>query len=161
QLTTIVPGRTPCLACLYPEAPPAWRRRFPVFGAVAGVIGSLAATEAIKVLAVLGEPLLGRLLLCDLRDMTFRRADIKRRPARAPPPQHLYCRSAPAPPQPSSRAPTPGTCPPRFPFSATRPRNSRDRPRRPCVSSATTSMTAGAASCRTAVAGCSATSTRV
>jgi molybdopterin/thiamine biosynthesis adenylyltransferase len=81
QLTTIVPGRTPCLACLYPEAPPAWRRRFPVFGAVAGVIGSLAATEAIKVLAGLGEPLLGRLLLCDLRDMTFRRADIKRRPA--------------------------------------------------------------------------------
>jgi molybdopterin/thiamine biosynthesis adenylyltransferase len=80
QLTTLVPGRTPCLACLYPEEPPGWQRRFPVFGAVAGVIGSLAAVEAIKVLAGLGEPLLGRLLLCDLRDMTFRRADIKRRP---------------------------------------------------------------------------------
>jgi molybdopterin/thiamine biosynthesis adenylyltransferase len=80
QLTTVVPGRTPCLACLYPEAPPRWQRRFPVFGAVAGVIGSLAAVEAIKVLAGLGEPLLGRLLLCDLRDMTFRRAEIKRRP---------------------------------------------------------------------------------
>jgi molybdopterin/thiamine biosynthesis adenylyltransferase len=81
QLTTIIPGRTPCLACLYPEAPPAWRRRFPVFGAVAGVVGSLAAVEAIKLLAGVGEPLLGRLLLCDLRDMTFRRAEIKRRPA--------------------------------------------------------------------------------
>jgi molybdopterin/thiamine biosynthesis adenylyltransferase len=79
QITTIVPGRTPCLACLYPEEPPGWKREFPVFGAVAGVIGSLGAVEAIKVLAGLGEPLLGRLLLCDLRDMTFRRAQIKRR----------------------------------------------------------------------------------
>src|SRR5262245_39149930 len=34
QLTTILPGQTPCLACLYPGEPPSWQRRFPVFGAV-------------------------------------------------------------------------------------------------------------------------------
>jgi molybdopterin/thiamine biosynthesis adenylyltransferase len=72
QLTTIVPGRTPCLACLYPAEPPAWKRQFPVFGAVAGAIGCLGALEAIKVLAGFGEPLFGRLLVCNLRDMMFR-----------------------------------------------------------------------------------------
>ena len=80
QVTTVVPGRTPCLACLYPEPPPAWKREFPVFGAVAGVVGCLGATEAIKILAGLGEPLLGKLLTCDLRDMTFRKVSIHRRP---------------------------------------------------------------------------------
>ena len=79
QVTTILPGRSPCLACLYPEAPPGWRREFPVFGAVAGVIGSLGAMEAIKVLSGLGAPLASVLLLCDLRDMTFRRMAIHRR----------------------------------------------------------------------------------
>src|SRR5262245_25969997 len=80
QLTAVVPGRTPCLACLYPSEPPAWQRRFPVFGAVAGTVGCLGAMEAIKVLAGLGEPLFGRLLVCDLRDMAFRKVAIQRRP---------------------------------------------------------------------------------
>ena len=79
QLTTILPGRTPCLACLYPTEPPAWNRRFPVFGAVAGVVGGLGATEALKVLAGFGEPLFGKLLLGDLRSMSFRLATIERR----------------------------------------------------------------------------------
>ncbi len=80
HLTTIVPGRTPCLACLYPETPAHWRREFPVFGAVAGTIGCMAAAEAIKVIAGLGEQLLGRLLMCDLRAMTFRTMKIRRDP---------------------------------------------------------------------------------
>ena len=81
QLTTILPGRTPCLACLHPEAPPAWKRQFPVFGAVAGTIGCLAAVEAIKVISHLGEPLAGRMLLCDLRAMSFRTLHITANPA--------------------------------------------------------------------------------
>ncbi len=80
QLTTVKPGCTPCLACLYPEEPPAWKRQFPVFGAVAGTIACLGAMEAIKVLTGLGEPLFGRMLLCDLRDMTFRRTTLNRNP---------------------------------------------------------------------------------
>lgn len=78
QLTTILPGRTPCLACLYPEMPPHWNRKFPIFGAVSGVIGSLAAMEAIKLLAGFGRPLAGRLLTLDLRDMTTLTAQIVR-----------------------------------------------------------------------------------
>lgn len=80
QLTTIMPGRTPCLACLHPDDPPAWKREFPVFGAVSGAVGCLAAMEAIKVLAGLGEPLYGQLLSMDLRDMTCRRRTILRNP---------------------------------------------------------------------------------
>jgi molybdopterin/thiamine biosynthesis adenylyltransferase len=79
QLSTVVPGRTPCLACLYPEEPAAWRREFPVFGAVAGAVACLGAMEAIKVLAGLGEPLLGKMLVADLRDMTFRKVAVTRR----------------------------------------------------------------------------------
>ncbi len=78
QLTSIVPGKTPCLACLHPADPPAWKREFPVFGAVSGTIGCLGAMEAIKLLAGLGEPLTGRMLTCDLRDMTFRVRSLSR-----------------------------------------------------------------------------------
>jgi molybdopterin/thiamine biosynthesis adenylyltransferase len=78
-LTTILPGKTPCLACLYPERPTQWKREFPVFGAVPGAVACLAAMEAIKVLAGFGEPLAGRMLTCDLRDMTFRTYPLQRR----------------------------------------------------------------------------------
>ena len=79
RLTTIIPGRTPCLSCLSPEPPPNWNREFPVFGAVASTVGSLAAMEVIKLAAGLGEPLTGRLLNFDLRDMTFTTIAITRR----------------------------------------------------------------------------------
>lgn len=80
QITTIVPGQTPCLACLHPTQPATWTRQFPIFGAVAGVLGCLAAMESIKVLAGLGQPLLNELLTCDLTDMTFRKRSLARRP---------------------------------------------------------------------------------
>jgi molybdopterin/thiamine biosynthesis adenylyltransferase len=79
QITSIVPGQTPCLACLHPENPPAWKREFPIFGAVAGTAGCLGAMEAIKLIAGLGQPLLGQMLAFDLRDMTFRKRTIARR----------------------------------------------------------------------------------
>ncbi len=79
QLTTVVPGRSPCLACLYPEEPPEWQRRFPVFGAVAGTVGSLGALEVIKLVAGLGTPLAGRMMIGDLGTMTFRTVQLRRR----------------------------------------------------------------------------------
>lgn len=79
RLTTVIPGRTACLNCLYPEPPPNWKRQFPVFSAVSCTVGSLAAMEVIKVIAELGEPLAGRLLLFDLRDMAFRTLPVARR----------------------------------------------------------------------------------
>jgi adenylyltransferase/sulfurtransferase len=69
QMTTIVPGAGPCLRCMIPEIPP--RRDAPtcaesgILGAVAGIVGSWQAVEAIKILAGSGEPLMGRLLTVD------------------------------------------------------------------------------------------------
>ncbi len=80
QVTTILPGRTPCLACLYPEDPPRWRREFPVFGAVSSMAAQIAAAEGIKLIAGLGEPLAGVLLYYDAAAMTFQRIPIARRP---------------------------------------------------------------------------------
>jgi molybdopterin/thiamine biosynthesis adenylyltransferase len=79
SLTTVIPGLTPCLACLHPEVPPVWRREFPVFGAVSGTVGCLAAMEAIKVIAGFGHPLAGIMVTANLRDMTFSRRKIQRR----------------------------------------------------------------------------------
>jgi molybdopterin/thiamine biosynthesis adenylyltransferase len=81
QLTTVRPGVGPCLACLYPTEPPAWKRQFPVFSAVAGTIASLGAMEAIKVLANLGDPLVGRMLIFSLADMSFRTVALRRNEA--------------------------------------------------------------------------------
>ncbi len=80
QLTTIIPGQTPCLRCLFPEAPPSWTRRFPVFGAVSGTVACMAAMETIKLIAGLGQPLLGRILRFDLRDMSFHTLHVKKQP---------------------------------------------------------------------------------
>lgn len=80
RITTFVPGRTGCLACLCPEKPSTWKRQFPVFGAVSGMVACLAATEAIKVLSGLGRPLVNQLLLCDLKDMSFRKVCVPRDP---------------------------------------------------------------------------------
>ncbi|MEO2045429.1 MAG: HesA/MoeB/ThiF family protein [Pirellulales bacterium] len=80
HLTTIIPGVSPCLQCLYPELPKVWRREFPVFGAVSGMVACLGAMEAIKLIAQFGETLTGKLVTCNLRDMTFRTLSIGRNP---------------------------------------------------------------------------------
>jgi molybdopterin/thiamine biosynthesis adenylyltransferase len=74
QVTTIVPGG-PQFADLYPDEPdpadlPACEI-VGVLGAVTGVIGTLMAMEAIKLITGLGEPLVGRLLLYDGRSARF------------------------------------------------------------------------------------------
>lgn len=80
QVTTIVPGQTPCLACLYPHDPPKWRREFPVLGAVSSIAAAIAATDGVKVIAGFGQPLAGTLLYYDARNMQFHRIPIARRP---------------------------------------------------------------------------------
>jgi molybdopterin/thiamine biosynthesis adenylyltransferase len=80
QVTTVLPGRSACLACRTPEPPPGWQRQFPVFGAVSGTVGCLGAMEAIKLICGIGELLTDRVLLFDLRDMRFRVVQTERRP---------------------------------------------------------------------------------
>jgi molybdopterin-synthase adenylyltransferase len=79
HVTTILPGRTPCLRCFYPEKPPHWKREFPVIGAVSGAAGCLGAVEVIKLVTGLGRPLAGVLLVMDLEHMDFRRLKTRRR----------------------------------------------------------------------------------
>lgn len=80
QVTTIIPGRTPCLSCLYPEDPPAWKRQFPVVGAVSALIAQIAAMEGIKLLVGMDTALAGQLLYCDTAGMTFQKIPVARRP---------------------------------------------------------------------------------
>lgn len=80
HLTTIIPGQTPCLSCLYPEDPEKhyWKREFPVFGAVSGTVACMAAVEAIKILAGFGKTLAGYMMSMDLRHMEMRKFKIMR-----------------------------------------------------------------------------------
>lgn len=63
QATTILPGKTPCLACIFPKAPPS--EVFPVVGVTAGIIGMVQATEVIKYFTGSGELLANRLFIWD------------------------------------------------------------------------------------------------
>lgn len=63
RLSFIHSPETPCLRCLFPEAPPS--EVFPVLGTTPGVIGSLQALEAIKYLTGIGTTIKGKLLVWD------------------------------------------------------------------------------------------------
>lgn len=63
SLTTIVPGKTPCLSCMYPKKDEIWKPvGFPVLGAVSGMAGCMAAMEAIKWITGKGELFANRML---------------------------------------------------------------------------------------------------
>lgn len=79
-LTTIVPGQTPCLSCIFPEKPDWDKRGFGVLGAVSGTLACLTALEAIKLIGGIGKPLLSQLLTMDLATFDF----AKRRPYHDP-----------------------------------------------------------------------------
>ncbi len=79
-LTTIVPGLTPCLSCIFPEKPDWDKRGFGVLGAVSGTLACLTALEAIKLITGLGTPLLSQLLTMNLSQAEF----AKRRPYHDP-----------------------------------------------------------------------------
>jgi adenylyltransferase/sulfurtransferase len=78
QLTTIVPGKGPCLRCIFPTAP-FEQKKFPVLGATPGVLATLQVMEAFKLLLGIGTPLIGRLLIFDGDVMSFDVMQIKRR----------------------------------------------------------------------------------
>jgi len=63
QATTIIPGKTPCLKCIFPKAPP--KEVFPVVGVTPGVIGTVQATEVIKYILKSGDLLTNRIFIWD------------------------------------------------------------------------------------------------
>jgi molybdopterin/thiamine biosynthesis adenylyltransferase/rhodanese-related sulfurtransferase/molybdopterin converting factor small subunit len=74
----------PCYRCLYPEPPPPGLvpscAEGGVLGILPGVIGGIQATEALKILLGIGEPLVGRLLLYDALAMSFQELRLRRNP---------------------------------------------------------------------------------
>ena len=75
----------PCYRCLYPEPPPPGLvpscAEGGVLGILPGFVGTLQATEVIKLLLGIGEPLVGRLLLIDALSTTFRTFKVRKNPA--------------------------------------------------------------------------------
>jgi len=84
QLSVFCTKDGPCYRCLYPEPPPPGLApscgEGGVLGVVPGVVGTLQATEALKVVAGIGEPLIGRLLTFDALAMSFRQFKVKKDP---------------------------------------------------------------------------------
>lgn len=83
QLTTIIPGKTPCLECLFagmtdPTLESGVRVPSPVLGAVVGVIGSLQALEAIKIAGQVGSTYTKRLLIYDGLSGNFNEIEVAR-----------------------------------------------------------------------------------
>jgi adenylyltransferase/sulfurtransferase len=74
----------PCYRCLYPEPPPPGMVPSCAEGGVLGVlcasIGSIQVTEAIKVLTGIGEPLVGRLMIYDALEMSYRTVKVRKDP---------------------------------------------------------------------------------
>ena len=84
QVSTFVPYEGPCYRCLYPVPPPPEMApscgAAGVLGVMAGVMGLLQANEVIKLVAGIGEPLIGRLLLYDSLGTRFTELKVKRDP---------------------------------------------------------------------------------
>jgi sulfur-carrier protein adenylyltransferase/sulfurtransferase len=85
QVTVFDPYNGPCYRCLVPVPPPAEQApscaEAGVLGVLPGIIGSIQAVEAIKMLLGLGDPLVGRLLAYDALDESFRTFKVRRDPA--------------------------------------------------------------------------------
>jgi len=84
QVTSFLPYEGPCYRCLYPSPPPPDMapscQEAGVLGVLCGVIGSLQANEAIKLLLGIGKPLAGRLLMFDALGLKFRELKLRRDP---------------------------------------------------------------------------------
>lgn len=82
SITSIIPGTTPCLSCIYPKSNPVWEPLgFPVLGATAGIAGCLAALEAIKILTGTGKPYYNKLHRLDTLEMRSYTVALRRDPS--------------------------------------------------------------------------------
>ncbi len=84
QLSVFYGKQGPCYRCMFPEPPPPGLvpncAEAGVLGVLPGVIGTMQATEAIKLIAGIGEPMIGRMLLYDALEMSFTTIKIRKDP---------------------------------------------------------------------------------
>ena len=84
QLSVFDSRSGPCYRCLFPEPPPPGLvpscAEGGVLGVLPGTIGSLQATEALKILLGIGKPLIGRLLIFNALDMSFDFVNLRKNP---------------------------------------------------------------------------------
>jgi len=84
QVSVFYAKEGPCYRCLFPEPPPPGLvpscAEGGVLGVLPGTIGTLQATEALKILLGIGQPLIGRLLLYNALDMSFDFVNLKKNP---------------------------------------------------------------------------------
>jgi molybdopterin/thiamine biosynthesis adenylyltransferase/rhodanese-related sulfurtransferase len=85
QVTVFKPDQGPCYRCLFPQPPPPELApscaEGGVLGVLPGVVGSIQATEALKLALGIGDPLVGRLLLFDALAASFSEVSLRRDPA--------------------------------------------------------------------------------
>lgn len=83
QTMTYVPGQGPCYRCVFQAPPPPGTtptcKQAGVLGVVAGILGTLQATEAVKYILGIGELLTGQLLTYDALEMNFHKISLSRR----------------------------------------------------------------------------------
>jgi adenylyltransferase/sulfurtransferase len=84
QASVFYGEKGPCYRCLYAEPPPPDLvpscAEGGVLGVLPGIVGTIQATEVIKLILGIGDPLIGRLLLIDALDMNFRELKLKKDP---------------------------------------------------------------------------------
>jgi molybdopterin/thiamine biosynthesis adenylyltransferase/rhodanese-related sulfurtransferase len=84
QASVFATEEGPCYRCLYPEPPPPGLvpscAEGGVLGILPGLVGVIQATEVIKLILGIGEPLIGRLLLVDALGMSFRTLKLRKNP---------------------------------------------------------------------------------
>jgi len=76
--------QSPCYRCLFPEPPPPGLvpscQEAGILGSIGGIMGCIQATEAIKLILGIGEPLVGKLLIMDALSMDFRKVKLRKDP---------------------------------------------------------------------------------
>jgi len=77
QMTTIVPGKGPCLRCIFPKDPPEVKK-IPVLAATPALFASLQIMETVKLITGMGKPLVGRMLFANGGEMVFETVEVKR-----------------------------------------------------------------------------------
>lgn len=77
QITTIIPGKTPCLRCIFPSKQDK-SGKFPIIGTTAGIVGILQVNEVVKLITGYGSLITNKLLFLDFSNNDFHFIDIKK-----------------------------------------------------------------------------------